>query len=64
MGQAGTEKTYHIEDVIDEYKLHLAKNPQGQRQRFRLLLKVFHFTIKLIQRLVIFSKVQDINNNL
>ena len=25
MGQAGREKAYHIEDVIDEYILHLAK---------------------------------------
>ena len=23
------EKAYHIEDVIDEYILHLAKNPRG-----------------------------------
>ena len=58
------EKAYLIEDVIDEYILHLAKHPQGQRRHFHLLLKVFHFTIKLKQRHMIASKIQDINNDL
>ena len=58
------EKAYHIEDVIDEYKLHLAKHHQGRRKRFRFLLKVFQFTLKLKPRHVIASKIQDINKSL
>ena len=58
------EKSYHIEDIIDEYILHLAKHPQMQRKRFHFLLKIFQFTTKLKPRHVIASKIQDINNEL
>ncbi|XP_075664859.1 disease resistance protein RPM1-like [Castanea sativa] len=58
------EKAYHIEDVIDEYILHLAKHHQGRRKHFRFLLKVFQFTLKLKPRHVIASKIQDINKSL
>ncbi|GMY36621.1 disease resistance protein RPM1-like, partial [Fagus crenata] len=58
------EKSYHIEDIIDEYILHWAKHPQGQRRRFHFLMKIFQFTTKLKPRHVITSKIQHINNDL
>ena len=58
------EKAYRIDDVIDEYILHLAKHPQGRRRHFHVLLKVFQFIIKLKPRHAIASKIQDINNDL
>ncbi|GMY30877.1 disease resistance protein RPM1-like [Fagus crenata] len=60
------EKAFLIEDVIDEYILHLAQHPQTRRRRrrFRLLLKIFQFTTKLKPRYVIACKIQDINNDL
>jgi disease resistance protein RPM1 len=35
------EKTFHIEDVIDEYILHFTKHPQA-RKRFRFLIDIYH----------------------
>ena len=58
------KKAYCIDDVIDEYILHLAKHPQERRRQFHVLLKVFHFIIKLKPRHAIASKIQDINNDL
>jgi disease resistance protein RPM1 len=58
------EEAYHVEDVIDEYMHHLAKGSHGQRRRFRFLLEVFQFTIKLKARHVLASKIQHVNNNL
>ena len=58
------EEAYHIEDVIDEYILHLAKHPQRRTQHFHSVLKIFQFTIKLKPRHMIASKIQDINNDL
>ena len=58
------EKAYRIDDVIDEYILHLAKHRQGRRRHFHVLLKVFQFIIKLKPRHAIASKIQDINNDL
>ena len=58
------EKSYNVEDVIDEYIFHLAKHPQRQWRHFRFLHKAFHFTINLKLRHVISSKIQGINNDL
>jgi disease resistance protein RPM1 len=58
------EEAYQIEDLVDEYILHLAKGSHGQRRFFHLLLKAFRSTIKLKARHVIACKIQDINNNL
>ncbi|XP_023924946.1 disease resistance protein RPM1-like [Quercus suber] len=52
------EEAYHIEDVIDEYILHFAKQPHGQRQCFYFLRKVFHIIINLKARHVIASEIQ------
>ena len=41
------EEAYRIEDVIDEYILHFAKQPHKQKRCFYFLQKVFHFTINL-----------------
>ncbi|XP_065627649.1 disease resistance protein RPM1-like [Quercus suber] len=58
------EEACHIEDVIDEYILHLAKCSHGRRPGLYFLHKVFRFTIKLKARSVIAYKIQDINKNL
>ncbi|XP_075670902.1 disease resistance protein RPM1-like [Castanea sativa] len=58
------EEAYHIEDIIDEYILHMAKGPLGPRQHFHFLRKFFQFTKKLKAKYVIASKIQDININL
>ncbi|KAK4551583.1 hypothetical protein RGQ29_032332 [Quercus rubra] len=58
------EEAYHIEDIIDEYILHLAKGPLGPRQHFHFLRKFFQFTKKLKAKHVIVSKIQDISINL
>ena len=55
------EEAYHIEDVIDEYILHFAKQAHGQRQCFYFLHKVFHIIINLKARHVIASEIQGIN---
>uniref|UniRef100_A0A2N9HYD9 Rx N-terminal domain-containing protein n=1 Tax=Fagus sylvatica TaxID=28930 RepID=A0A2N9HYD9_FAGSY len=57
------EEAFHIEDVIDEYIRHFAKQPHRQRQ-CRFLQKLFHCTIKLKPRHEIASEIQDISNNL
>ncbi|KAL0000466.1 hypothetical protein SO802_014247 [Lithocarpus litseifolius] len=58
------EEAYHIEDVIDEYILHFAKQPHGQRQCFYFLRKVFHIIVNLKARCVIASEIQGINKKL
>ncbi|KAM3743902.1 hypothetical protein ACB098_06G011100 [Castanea mollissima] len=58
------EEAYHIEDIIDEYILHMAKGPLGPRQHFHFLRKFFQFTKKLKAKYVIASKIQDISINL
>ena len=58
------EEAYHIEDVIDEYILNLAKGSHRQRPVSYILHKVFQFTINLKARNVIAYKIQDINKNL
>ena len=55
------EEAYHIEDVIDEYILHFAKQPHRQKRCFYFLQKVFHFTINLKARHVIAFEIQGIN---
>jgi disease resistance protein RPM1 len=55
------EKTFHIEDVIDEYILHITKHPQ-KRKRFRFLVDIIPGMT--LERHVIASKIQDINNDL
>ncbi|KAL0000471.1 hypothetical protein SO802_014252 [Lithocarpus litseifolius] len=58
------EEAYHIEDILDEYILHLAKGHLGPRQHFHFVQKFFQFTKKLKARHVIASKIQDISINL
>ncbi|GMY32034.1 disease resistance protein RPM1-like [Fagus crenata] len=58
------EEAFHIEDAIDEYIRHYAKQPHGKRQSFHFLKKLFHSTIKLKPRHEIASEIQDISNNL
>ncbi len=58
------EEAFHIEDLVDEYILHLSKGSHGQRRRLRFILKIFQFTKKLKARHVIASKIQDMSNNL
>ena len=58
------EEAYHIEDVIDEYILHFAKQHHGQKHCFYFLQKVFHFTINLKAQHVIASEIQGINMRL
>ncbi|GMY30894.1 disease resistance protein RPM1-like [Fagus crenata] len=53
------EKTFHIEDVIDEYILHITKHPQTRKRFFP-----GDAIPSMTQRHVIASKIQDINNNL
>uniref|UniRef100_A0A2N9HYF5 Disease resistance protein RPM1-like n=1 Tax=Fagus sylvatica TaxID=28930 RepID=A0A2N9HYF5_FAGSY len=55
------EKTFHIEDVIDEYILHITKHPQ-KRKRFRFLVDIIPGMT--LERHVIASKIQNINNDL
>ncbi|GMY36617.1 disease resistance protein RPM1-like [Fagus crenata] len=58
------EKSYHMEDIIDEYILHWAEYPQGRKRPFDFLLKSFQSTTKLKQRHELASKIQDISNDL
>nr|XP_023918279.1 disease resistance protein RPM1-like [Quercus suber] len=58
------EEAYHIEDIIDEYILRLAKGPLRPRQHFHFLQKFFQFTKKFKAKHVIASKIQDISINL
>ncbi|KAM4092092.1 hypothetical protein ACB094_06G011100 [Castanea mollissima] len=58
------EEAYQIEDVIDEYILHFAKQPFGKKQCFHFHQNFFQFAKKLKARNVIASKIQDISNNL
>ncbi|KAL4618524.1 hypothetical protein ACB092_06G016900 [Castanea dentata] len=58
------EEAYQIEDVIDEYILHFAKQPFGKKQCFHFHQNFFQFAKKLKARHVIASKIQDISNNL
>ncbi|KAM4102581.1 hypothetical protein ACJW30_06G012000 [Castanea mollissima] len=54
------EEAYHIEDVIDKYILHFAKQGLRRRQRFYFLQKIFHITTNLKARHVIASEIQGI----
>ncbi|KAM3743901.1 hypothetical protein ACB098_06G011000 [Castanea mollissima] len=54
------EEAYHIEDVIDKYILHFAKQGLRRRQQFYFLQKIFHITTNLKARHVIASKIQGI----
>ncbi|KAM4092090.1 hypothetical protein ACB094_06G010900 [Castanea mollissima] len=58
------EEAYQIEDVIDEYILHFAKQPFGKKQCFHFHQNFFQFAKKLKAGYVIASKIQDISNNL
>ena len=58
------EEAYHIEDVIDEYILHFAKQPHKRRRRFYFLQKISHITINLKPQHVIASEIQGINKAL
>ncbi|XP_023894886.1 disease resistance protein RPM1-like [Quercus suber] len=58
------EQAYHIEDVIDKYILHFAKESHERRRYFHFPQKVFHFTINLKPRRVIASNIQGINKKL
>ncbi|KAM3743906.1 hypothetical protein ACB098_06G011400 [Castanea mollissima] len=58
------EEAFQIEDVIDEYILHFAKQPFGKKQCFHFHQDFFQFAKKLKARNVIASKIQDISNNL
>ena len=41
------EEAYHMEDVIDKYLLHFAKQPHKRRQCLYFFPKIFHITINL-----------------
>ncbi|KAL4618521.1 hypothetical protein ACB092_06G016600 [Castanea dentata] len=58
------EEAYHIEDVIDKYILHFAKQPHGHWQCFYFLRKVFHIIMNLKARHVIAFEIQGINRKL
>ncbi|XP_030928648.1 disease resistance protein RPM1-like [Quercus lobata] len=58
------EEAYQIEDVIDEYILHFAKQPFGKKQCFHFHQNFFQFAKKLKARYVIAYKIQDISNSL
>nr|XP_023894898.1 disease resistance protein RPM1-like [Quercus suber] len=58
------EEAFHIEDVIDEYILHFAKQTHRQRRSICFLPNVFHFTMKLKPRHVIASEIRDVNKKL
>ncbi|GMY32037.1 disease resistance protein RPM1-like [Fagus crenata] len=58
------EEAFHIEDLVDEYILHLSKGSLGRRRHLHFIQKIFQFTIKLKARHVIASKIQYISNNL
>ena len=58
------EEAYHIEDVIDKYILHFAKQPHRRRKFFHFLQKVFLITINLKARHVIDFEIQGINKML
>ena len=55
------EEAYHMEDVIDKYLLHFAKQPHKRRQCLYFFPKIFHITINLKARHVIASEIQGIN---
>ncbi|XP_065616613.1 disease resistance protein RPM1-like [Quercus suber] len=50
-----------MEDVIDKYLLHFAKQPHRRRQCLYFFPKIFHITINLKARHVIASEIQGIN---
>ncbi|KAM3696078.1 hypothetical protein ACJW31_06G011000 [Castanea mollissima] len=58
------EEAYHIEDVIDKYILHFAKQGLRRRQRFYFLQKILHITTNLKARHVIASEIQGIKKTL
>ncbi|XP_075670915.1 disease resistance protein RPM1-like [Castanea sativa] len=58
------EEAYHIEDVIDKYLLHFAKQGLRRRQQFYFLQKIFHITTNLKARHVIASEIQGIKKKL
>ncbi|KAL0000478.1 hypothetical protein SO802_014259 [Lithocarpus litseifolius] len=58
------EEAYHMEDVIDKYLLHFAKQPHRRRQCLYFFPKIFHITINLKARQVIASEIQGINKTL
>ena len=58
------EEAYHMEDVIDKYLLHFAKQPRRQRQCLYFFPKIFHITINLKAQHVIASEIQGINKKL
>jgi disease resistance protein RPM1 len=53
------EEAFHIEDLVDEYILHLSKGSHGRRRRLHFIQKIFQFTIKLKARHVIASKIEQ-----
>ena len=55
------EEAYHMEDVIDKYLLHFAKQPHRRRQCLYFFPKIFHITVNLKSRHMIASKIQGIN---
>ena len=55
------EEAYHIEDVIDQYMLHFAKQPHRRRQCLYFLQKIFHITKHIKDLHVIASEIQGIN---
>ncbi|GMY32588.1 disease resistance protein RPM1-like [Fagus crenata] len=58
------EEAFYIEDLVDEYILHLSKGSHGRRRHLHFIQKIFQFTIKLKARHVIASKIQDMSNNI
>ena len=55
------EEAYHIEDVIDKFILHFAKQPNKQKQCLYFLKKIFHITINLKAQHATASEIQSIN---
>ncbi|XP_075670907.1 disease resistance protein RPM1-like [Castanea sativa] len=55
------EEAYHMEDIIDKYLLHFAKQPHRRRQCLYFFPKIFHITVNLKARHVIASEIQGIN---
>ncbi|XP_023918418.1 disease resistance protein RPM1-like [Quercus suber] len=55
------EEAYHMEDVIDKYLLHFAKQPHKRRQCLYFFPKIFHIIINLKAQHVIDSEIQGIN---
>uniref|UniRef100_A0A5B6ZBD2 Putative disease resistance protein RPM1 n=2 Tax=Davidia involucrata TaxID=16924 RepID=A0A5B6ZBD2_DAVIN len=56
--------SHRMEDVIDEYILHLAQHPQQRRGFISFLQKVFCLIIKLKPRHQIANEIQDIRTSI